>query len=63
MITGRRRWMNPREGALSILYEINEKGAFSNIAINRELRNKSYNRLDKNLITELVYGVLENQIY
>lgn len=55
--------MNPREGALSILYEINEKGAFSNIAINRELRNKSYNRLDKNLITELVYGVLENQIY
>lgn len=55
--------MNPREGALSILYEINEKDAFSNIAINRELRSKSYNRLDKNLITELVYGVLENQIY
>ncbi|MCK9267190.1 MAG: 16S rRNA (cytosine(967)-C(5))-methyltransferase RsmB [Alkaliphilus sp.] len=55
--------MNSREGALLILYEINEKDAFSNIAINRELRNKSYNRLDKNLITELVYGVLENQIY
>ncbi len=55
--------MNPREGALSVLYETNEKDAFSNIALNKELRNKSYSQLDKNLITELVYGVLENQIY
>ncbi len=55
--------MNPREGALLILYEINEKDAFSNIAINQELRNKPYKQLDKGLITELVYGVLENQIY
>ncbi|MDI9475834.1 MAG: 16S rRNA (cytosine(967)-C(5))-methyltransferase RsmB [Natronincolaceae bacterium] len=55
--------MNPREGALSVLYEINEKNAFSNIAINQELRNKPYKQLDRGLITELVYGVLENQIY
>lgn len=55
--------MNPREGALSVLYEINEKNAFSNIAINRELGSKPYKQLDKGLITELVYGVLENQIY
>ena len=55
--------MNPREGALLVLYETNEKNAFSNIALNRELRHKSYKQLDKNLITELVYGVLENQIY
>lgn len=55
--------MNPREGALITLYEINEKEAFSNIALNKELRRNSYNQLDKNLLTELVYGVLENQIY
>ncbi len=55
--------MNPREGALITLYEINEKEAFSNIALNKELRSNSYNLLDKNLLTELVYGVLENQIY
>ncbi|MBU5677362.1 16S rRNA (cytosine(967)-C(5))-methyltransferase RsmB [Alkaliphilus sp. MSJ-5] len=55
--------MNPREGALITLYEINEKEAFSNIALNKELRRNSYNQLDKNLLTELVYGALENQIY
>lgn len=55
--------MNPREGALLVLYEINEKDAFSNIALNKELRNKTYSQLDKNLMTELIYGVLENQIY
>ncbi len=55
--------MNAREGALLVLYEINEKGAFSNIALNKELRNKPYKQLDKNLVTSLVYGVLENQIY
>ncbi|HZX21234.1 MAG TPA: 16S rRNA (cytosine(967)-C(5))-methyltransferase RsmB [Clostridia bacterium] len=55
--------MNPREGALLVLYEINEKNAFSNIAINQELGSKPYKQLDKGLITELVYGVLENQIY
>jgi len=55
--------MNPREGALIVLYEVNEKEAFSNIALNKELRNNSYSQLDKNLLTEIVYGVLENQIY
>jgi len=55
--------MNPREGALIVLYEVNENGAYSNIALNKELRNNTYNQLDKNLLTELVYGVLENQIY
>ncbi len=55
--------MNPREGALKVLYEINVNEAFSNIALNKELNNESYNLLDRNLLTELVYGVLENQIY
>ncbi len=55
--------MNAREGALLVLYQINKKDAFSNIALNKELKDKSYKQLDKNLITGLVYGVLENQIY
>lgn len=55
--------MNPRESALLVLYEVNEKEAFSNIALNKEIRNHSYSQLDKNLLTELVYGVLENQIF
>lgn len=63
MVKGRGKQMNAREGALLVLYRINEKGAFSNIALNKELRSKPYSQLDKNLITELVYGVLENQIH
>lgn len=55
--------MNAREGALLVLYEINEKDAFSNISLDKELKDKPYKQLDKNLITELVYGVLENRIY
>ncbi len=55
--------MNPREGALTVLYEVNQNKAFSNIALNKEIRNNSYSQLDKSLMTELIYGVLENQIY
>lgn len=55
--------MNPREGALMVLYEVNNNKAFSNIALNKQIRNNVYIELDKNLMTELVYGVLENQIY
>lgn len=55
--------MNPREGALLVLYDVNKKGAFSNIALNKELKRNSYSQLDRALLTELVYGVLENQIY
>lgn len=54
--------MNPREGALLVLHEININDAFSNIALNKELKGDKYNQLDKNLLTELVYGVLENLI-
>ena len=55
--------MNPREGALLVLYEINEKNAFSNIALNKTLKNKPYKQLDKNLITELVYDFGKSNSY
>lgn len=55
--------MNAREGALKVLYEIESKEAYSNLALNRELKEPGYRPLDKGFMTELVYGVLENLIY
>ena len=54
--------MNPREVALNILIDIHEKGAFSNLAINKHLKGKN-NLKDENLVREIVYGVIENLIY
>jgi len=49
----------PREIALKILYDINEKGAYSNIALSRELSDGVVRPLDRAFITEMVYGVLK----
>ncbi len=51
-----------RETAFKILMEVNEKGAYSNISINRNIA-KEVNELDAAFIRELVYGTLENMIY
>ncbi|WP_416198093.1 MAG: 16S rRNA (cytosine(967)-C(5))-methyltransferase [Sporanaerobacter sp.] len=53
---------NAREVALNILVEIDEKGAYSNIALNKIGREK-LSKLDENFVRELVYGVLENRLY
>lgn len=53
---------NTREAALKILIEINEKGAYSNIALNKYIKLDT-NKLDENLTRGIVYGVLENRIY
>lgn len=53
---------NAREVALNILVEIDEKGAYSNIALNKIGREK-LSKLDENFVRELVYGVLENKLY
>ncbi|SES66133.1 16S rRNA (cytosine967-C5)-methyltransferase [Natronincola peptidivorans] len=55
--------MNAREGALKVLYDIEVKKAYSNIALNKELKNKEYTAIDRNFITELTYGTLENLIF
>lgn len=55
--------MNAREGAVKVLYEIETKDAYSNLALNKELNQADYGQLEKGFMTELVYGVLENQIY
>jgi 16S rRNA (cytosine967-C5)-methyltransferase len=49
----------PRELALKILYDINEKGAYSNISLNKHLESMELKSLDKGFITELVYGTLK----
>ncbi|MCX7748113.1 MAG: 16S rRNA (cytosine(967)-C(5))-methyltransferase RsmB [Clostridia bacterium] len=49
----------PREVALKILYEINEKDAYSNIAVNKHLESHSLNPLDKAFVTDMVYGTLK----
>jgi len=48
-----------RETALKILYEINEKQAYSNIAINNYLSNTALRNIDKEFITGLVYGTIK----
>ncbi|SHI04288.1 16S rRNA (cytosine(967)-C(5))-methyltransferase RsmB [Sporanaerobacter acetigenes] len=53
---------NAREVALNILIEIDEKGAYSNIVLNKIGREK-LSKLDENFVRELVYGVLENRLY
>lgn len=47
-----------RETALKILYDINEKGAYTNIAVNKYLSDTKLRNIDRNFITELVYGTV-----
>lgn len=48
-----------REAALKVLFEVNEKGAYSNIALNRQLEASGLKGVDRAFATELVYGVLK----
>ena len=49
----------PRDTALKILYEINEKGAYSNIALDRHLEAGRLGETDRGFITGLVYGTVK----
>lgn len=51
-----------REVALKILYDIDEKGAYSNISINRYFSGNKLKDLDKTFITELVYGTIKRKL-
>ncbi|WP_066502941.1 16S rRNA (cytosine(967)-C(5))-methyltransferase RsmB [Abyssisolibacter fermentans] len=52
---------NARFIATKILINIEEKGAFSNIEISKNLKNLE-NILDEGLIREIVYGVIQNKV-
>ena len=51
--------IQPRETALKVLYEINEKGAYSNIALNKFLKSSGHTEKDNAFITEIVYGTVK----
>lgn len=55
--------MESREAALKVLYNIEVEKAYSNIALNKMFKTNEFSKLDRNFITELVYGTLENLIY
>ena len=56
--------MSARETALKILYRINEEGAYSNIAFEKELALAAMtDRRDIGLTTELVNGSIKNLLY
>lgn len=54
--------INAREISMKILLDINRNKAYSNLTISSYLSEK-IEKLDENLIREIVYGVLENMIY
>ncbi|NLD45687.1 MAG: transcription antitermination factor NusB, partial [Clostridiaceae bacterium] len=48
-----------RETALKILYDIDKRGAYSNISINKYFSGQEFRDIDKAFITEMVYGTLK----
>ncbi len=48
-----------RDAALKILVEINEKGAYSNIALNKYFATEELRDIDRSFITEMVYGTVK----
>lgn len=53
--------MNARERSLKALYAIEEKGAYANQALSGALGEGLENPADRALVTELVWGVLQNR--
>ncbi|MDR1773962.1 MAG: 16S rRNA (cytosine(967)-C(5))-methyltransferase RsmB [Clostridioides sp.] len=55
--------MNARQIAYKVLYDIQKNKSYSNISINKHFNNYDIKDIDRGLATELIYGVVENQIY
>ena len=52
--------MNIREIAVKVLDEVLNNKAFSNIVLDKALGDEKISQVDKNFITMLVHGVLQN---
>ncbi|KUO52436.1 MAG: hypothetical protein APF76_05220 [Desulfitibacter sp. BRH_c19] len=50
-----------RDSALKAVYEVLEKGAFTNIAVNNLLKEANFSPLERRFITEIVYGTVKNK--
>lgn len=53
----------PRVVAVNVLEAVESRGAFSNIALDAEIRRRRLSPRDAALATELVYGVLKNRVF
>lgn len=53
---------NVRDAALSILLEIHENQAYSNLLLNRTIKKYNIDSKDRGLLTELTYGTLQHRI-
>ncbi|MFD3156507.1 16S rRNA (cytosine(967)-C(5))-methyltransferase RsmB [Haloimpatiens sp. FM7330] len=51
--------MSSRELVINILYQVFEKGSYSNIVLNSALKKSELNDKDKALVTEIVYGTIK----
>ena len=51
--------VNARSGAVEVLEQVLTEGAYTNIAINKYLRQHQLTDLDRRLLTELVYGTVK----
>lgn len=52
---------NPRQLAFIALQHIYKRGAYTDIALDRVLRQGDLNRVDRGLMTELVYGIVRRK--
>jgi 16S rRNA (cytosine967-C5)-methyltransferase len=52
---------NPRQIAFNILREIERKNAYTDIALDRGLKQAKLDSRDRGLVTELVYGIVRRQ--
>lgn len=64
MTNGKKRiWNgNVRDAALSILMEINQNQAYSNLLLNRTIKKYAIDPKDRGLLTELTYGTLQHRL-
>jgi 16S rRNA (cytosine967-C5)-methyltransferase len=53
--------LNARQLAFLALQNIYRRGAYTDVALDRVLRSAQLSRLDKGLVTELVYGIVRRQ--
>lgn len=53
---------NARETALTVLYEVEYHGAYSDMALKNALAHTSLSQTDKGFVTRLVYGVIQYKL-
>lgn len=53
---------NPRRVALSIINDVLNNNAYANITLNEKIKSENLTELDKNLVTNLVYGTISKKL-